>query len=225
MKGFILLAVIAGLVMVTSASGNPSPWYIDNGMTWARGAAGSTWQGWDFSTAAPNLAAHENVYNSYGKHPIAELYGDPVENPFGWQYTDLGRNGFGSCDAIFSEITIPNTPSTDGYIIWMEVGFRGVTDDSPYIEPLYDIQGTADVVEPLGLSYEWTVSGRKVMIVGWKVTPNQQSDVITFGFAGTSGAIDYVTVDTISIVPVPGAILLGGIGAGLVGWMKRRKTL
>lgn len=42
---------------------------------------------------------------------------------------------------------------------------------------------------------------------------------------GYAGNADYRRQDQLVIVPAPGAILLGSIGAGLVGWLRRRRAL
>jgi hypothetical protein len=51
---------------------------------------------------------------------------------------------------------------------------------------------------------------------------------ISFAATGTDNVgllLDNVELNSIDVIPAPGAILLGSIGAGLVGWLRRRRAL
>ncbi|MFH1718729.1 MAG: hypothetical protein ABIF19_15345 [Planctomycetota bacterium] len=135
-----------------------------------------------------------------------------------------------------------------------QLSMNGAMPDQPVLRPTgepdyYTFQGdfwmkfTTPVVDVTFDSGYWDGVGTAVIHVydpgmGFLVAlSNTSTGVDTISISGL-GQIGYVYFNSIgdgaggdidnldfSQIPAPGAILLGSIGAGLVGWLRRRRTL
>lgn len=184
-------------------------------MGWTRGDPGSTYQVWTFNDN-DNPAFPELDRNPYGT-PEAAISGS-------WATRFMGRSGvWGNYPgALEMSLYIPNREvRSEWKEIRIEIGYKGSINELS-VDPIPDgdsvelIYQNTVLVDPVHLWYK--------AIYVWHIEPNPDAEIIFISASGTGGFIDYIKVDTMCI-PAPGAILLGGIGVGLVGWLRKRRMV